>query len=97
MTKFVIGKLLALVIVLLLLATCHIPAIDSAMLLALVSCETDFAEFAAIGRRPTIPTMQKAKMPSAITTSIKLKAEFFMVSSFRVLSFECDLCYGLPQ
>ncbi len=78
-------------------ATCQMPAIDSAMLLTLLSWETDFAEFAAIGRRPTIPTIQKAKMPSAMTTSIKLKAEFFMVSSFLVLSCECDLLCGQPQ
>lgn len=78
-------------------ATCQMPAIDSAMLLALDSWETDFAALAAMGRSPTMPTMQKVKIPRAMTTSIKLNAVVFMVNSFLALSCEYDLSYGLPQ
>jgi hypothetical protein len=72
-------------------ATCQKPAIDSAMLLAVLSRETDFTELAAMGRRPTMPTMQKAKMPRAMTTSMRLKAwRFIFINfcNFQELSFE---------
>ncbi len=75
------------------------PAIDSAMLLALVSWETDFTELAAMGRIPTIPTMQKAKSPKAMTTSIRLKAKdlFFINSNFQVIACGCALFLYLFQ
>ena len=48
------------------------PSIEEAIWMALFSFDTLRTEFIPTGRRPTIATMQKAKMPNAITTSIKL-------------------------
>ena len=69
---------------------CQKPAMDSAMLLAAVSRETDFTELAAMGRRPTMPTIQKVKRPRAMTTSIRLKALCLnFICSFLGTSSEC--------